>query len=88
MLQEARRPVRERVLEFLERNPDTAYSPGEIFVGLEGWSEMAAALALAIVTKEAPVLVPVADALRTLEAEGLIQSAQHFNVPYYAIRSP
>jgi hypothetical protein len=87
-LKEANRPLRERILEFLEKNPSQAYTAAEVLIGLEGWSEMAAALAILLLRKQGGALGEVREVLTTLEAEGLVQSAQHLDVPYYAIRSP
>jgi hypothetical protein len=87
-LQEANRPLRERILDFLRKNPGQAYSVPEILAGLEGWSEMGSALAVLLLFKEPGPAVPIKDALTTLEAEGLVHSAKQLNVPYYAIRSP
>jgi hypothetical protein len=89
VLQQANRSLRDRILEFLEKNPSQAYSDVEVYAGLEGLSETSlAVLVLFELMNKGPLrLEPIRAALAALEQEGLVQSAAHNNITYYAIRS-
>jgi Fe2+ or Zn2+ uptake regulation protein len=90
VLDQAARPLRERVLDVLSKDPSQAYSAVEIYGRLQGLTETALAV-LAILTlaaKTSAGLSPVEETLRALEADGLVRSAVHNNVTYYAIRQP
>lgn len=87
-LQEPAQPLSERVLAFLRTNPTQAYNAFEIYGGIQGLTDSALAVfvMLLIAGKSDGRLAEVQKTLQALEQQGLIQSAQHMNMSYYAVR--
>jgi hypothetical protein len=82
VLQEASRPLAERVLEFLQRDPDSGYSLAEIVAEFEGTDEGLASMMLAFRTQ---LVEGYAAALDALVRDGKVLQVVHQGNTYYAV---
>jgi hypothetical protein len=88
-LEHAQRPLRDRIVEFLSKNPGTAFNEYEVYAAVEGFTpESAAALALLVmVSNRRPAgYDECREALETLVAEGHIDAAQFQGSRQYYVR--
>jgi hypothetical protein len=89
VLRQANHTLRERILDFLKKDPSQAYSLVEILGGIEGLEPTGTAVLglLMVIREDYGRLDPIVETLAALEADGLIQSAEHQGSNYYAIKS-
>jgi hypothetical protein len=94
-LQEAQRPVKERVLEILQADPTQGFSVLDVYSAVAGGSAPGsdpatsrafASLYLAVSSPEARAasLRPIQEALESLVAEGQVSKYPYQNEQYYA----
>ncbi|MGH7150513.1 MAG: hypothetical protein ACREIU_07440 [Planctomycetota bacterium] len=89
-LKEARQPLRDRILKFLARNPEMAYSVLEIVQAVEGYEKDDFVVMIGRMDDFAvdELVGPVLQELEALLREGKITSAVYQANEYYAIELP
>jgi len=85
-LEEASQPLPDRIVVFLGKNRDKAYTDLEIFGGVEGYDQMSLQMATIFWTPEekARALAPLRAALADLLRRGLIQRGKRRGEDYWA----
>jgi len=89
-LQDAQRPLKDRIAEFLAGNPGKAFNDYEVYAGIERFApEAAAALALLVMVSERlPARYEECRAaLEALAAEGEIEKAVFRGASHYYART-
>lgn len=89
-LQEAQRPLADRVLEFLKAGKGKAFTVAEVYAGVEGFSDSAIAMAALLAAATSPRDSPFEQHRRALEelvARGDVASGEYRNQTYYYARS-
>ena len=86
-LHEAQKPFEDRILAFLARDPDQAYSLWEIRVGVEDWSQEVAALVALLLSREQgrAAQEPYRVALEGLLRAGRVHAADVRGTQYFAL---
>lgn len=87
-LQDAARPLTDRVYEFLAQRPDQGFSLPEIIQGTEHMGESAFALAWAFMTEaqRGALLSPYEAALRELQANDRVVVLPYRGVDHFAVK--
>jgi hypothetical protein len=86
-LEEANRPLVERIAEFLARDPQNGYSEIEIFGNLEGFGNYAALYLLLDRQAGTRKIEPYKKALEELLTKGVVTRHSYNGVDYYAARN-
>src|SRR6185295_4444441 len=87
-LREMRRPLPERILGFLGKRRDQAFTDLEILGGIEGHSETSLTIAMIFWDRDelATVLTPIRSALQELAGRGALVSGARSGIMYWAAR--
>jgi len=85
-LREMRGPLPERILRFLGKRPDQAFTDVEILGGIDGHSETSLTIAMIFWDKDelATVLTPIRNALDELAGRGALISGARSGIVYWA----
>lgn len=85
-LDEAQRPLRDRILDLLRNKKDLAFSAQDVFLALNFPNDASAQMAFMLTptTRQAELVRPVKDLLDALCAEQLARAADLRGTRYYA----
>lgn len=89
-LTEAQRPLEERIVEFLEANPQTAFNAFDVYAALEGLStEASAILGLVYLTRRQPPpgFADCKEKLEALAKQGRIVAAEYRGTRHFHART-
>lgn len=87
LLATAKRPLADRIMDFLNDRADQAFTLFEIYGGVEGYEATVVALTFAVMspTQRAQALVAYREALDGLTQNGRVEKAEVRGLEHYAV---
>lgn len=84
-LEEAQRSISDRILSFLQKQPDQAFTATEIFAALNNLDAQVISLVIAFANRPSETLQRWTTELQSLVNQGLVQSADIGGITYFGM---